>query len=413
MELLRCLLPHSLRRLLYLQYRGYSDYYRTLWRVRHEVPKDERPRILFYHISGLSFAGTSKRLQILAKHMNTDRYSVYYMYSPKPRPRFHGPLRLDQRLTYLLGSEVKLIPFDYDELEETPPYFVRGMSPGILKVLSVYDIDLLVTVGAGYSEFPINIIRRVPIILFNAFGAAHDQRNIVRNVCNSHDTASRVRGKVPPRKIEVMYAQSEAPSVGCVDDGWSLRRQLGIADEDIVFGRIGRASDDIFDPIGIRAFQRVIREKPWIHYLIMSPPPALEKIVADDHIPNVHFLPPSGEESDVWAFHSANDVFAHFRRDGETCGLSIGEAMLCGKPIITHRSFQWNAHLEYLDESCAFVAAQDNVEQYAQYLSTLADDRERRRIREMGRHARKKAEPLFLIQHSIARFEGWVDDATS
>ena len=122
-------------------------------------------------------------------------------------------------------------------------------------------------------------------------------------------------------------------------------------------------------------------------------------------IPNVHFLEPSPKEEDVWTFHNAIDVLAHYRRDGETQGLNINEAMLARKPIITHKSKHWNAHLEYLDESFSFIAEMDNSDQYAEFMNFFALYENKDRIKEMGNLARDKAIKLFLPEESIGKIE--------
>jgi hypothetical protein len=48
--------------------------------------------------------------------------------------------------------------------------------------------------------------------------------------------------------------------------------------------------------------------------------------------------------------------------------------MICGNPIITHKSKIWNAHLEYLDNTNSFVADIDNVDQYAHALEFFTKD---------------------------------------
>jgi len=375
-----------------------------------KIEKNTKPRILFYHISGLSFAGTEKFLQILAKYLNHNIYDVYFMYSPKPRSCF-GDRVLDGRLDYFKNTPVKLISFNYEKLDDKYPYFVHKMSPSIFQVINKFNIDLLVTAGAGYSEFPFNVIKNIPIILLNIFGSSNIQKNILYNVCISKAVANKLRSIVQKNKTTVMYVPSEYPTKNSFENGRILRRRLNIKDDEIVFGRIGRASDNIFDPIGIMAFKQVIKETPNIHYLIMSPSPILGKIVKEQNIPNVHFLKPSAEEEDVWTFHQAIDVLAHFRKDGESCGLNVEEAMLCGKPIISHKSRYWNAHLEYLDDSFSRVAEIDNVKQYAEYMREFTELKQNGKILEMGERAKEKAEKLFLIKNNINRFEKWVDKA--
>lgn len=318
--------------------------------------KNARPRMLFYHPSGLSFGGTEKFLQVLARHINKDKYDIYFLYSPKPRRATGLDLRLDGRLSYLEGHGVKLIVFDYESMDQNYPYVIRKASPTIFEVLRQENIDLIVTAGTGYTEFPFNLIRDIPIVMLNIFGSFNVQKNFALNCCISNEVADKIRPIVPEEKIEVMYIPSEGPTADSLAAGQELRSRLGIAPEAMVFGRIGRGSDDIFDPIGIRAFQRLVAEDPTVHYLIMSPMPIVKKIAEEDKIPNVHFLPASSSESDVWAFHRSIDCLAHFRHDGESCGLNIAEAMLCAKPVITHHSPIWNAHLEYLKPEFSRVA---------------------------------------------------------
>lgn len=146
---------------------------------------------------------------------------------------------------------------------------------------------------------------------------------------------------------------------------------------------MGRADDSIFHSIGILAFEQVVKKYPHVHYLIVSPAPKLLEIVKSHNIPNVHLMDPIYAEKDVWAFHNAIDVLAHFRFDGETCGLNIAESMLCAKPVISHTSTIWNAHLEYLNGKNSFVADVDNVDQYIKAMETFAQDTHKKLIHTM------------------------------
>lgn len=378
------------------------------------VPKHimaRKPRILFYHLSGLSFAGTEKFLQILAKYIDKGKYDVFFMYSPKPRPLLFGKATLDGRRYYLNNQGITLIPFEYDSLDSGYPYVVSSMVPNIFDVIRQNEIDLVVSAGSGYSEFPFLFIKDLPIILVNIFGSPNAQKNIANNICISYEVAKKISGTVPKEKINVMYIQSEGPAPDSIRRGLDLRRELRIPDNSIVFGRIGRANDGIFDPIGLTAFARVVAQNPDIHYIIMSPPPVARRFVDEHNISNVHFIEPTANEDEVWAFHNAIDVMAHFRADGESFGLNIAEAMLCGKPIITHRSRIWNAHLEYLRPEFSFVADVDDVDSYADAITFFAKDDTKSMIRSMGGKARMQAEALFLMKNNIHIFERWINDA--
>lgn len=368
-------------------------------KIETTLLKNIKKRILFYHISGLSFGGTEKHLQILAKHIDKTLFDVFFLYSPKSTGANND------RSNYFKQSGVTLIPFNYDYVAKDYPYIIHGTNPSIFEVIRRFHIDLMVTADAGYAHFPINLIQDIPIVLINVFGAIHNQVNIMANICMSHMLANKIRYFVPKEKLHVMYIPSEGPDIGAKERGLALRHQLNIKDTDMVFGRIGRASDSIFDPIGIRAFIRLVAEDAAVHYLIMSPPPALEKIVKDEAIPNIHFLAPTSKESEVWAFHNAIDALAHFRKDGETFGLNIAEAMLCGKPILTHISKVDNAHLEYLVPAFSRVASVDSVTEYYQNMKSFTQYKIDGTLIEMGKLAKIQADKLFLINTAIIQFE--------
>lgn len=316
--------------------------------------------VLVYAINGLTHGGTEKNLQLVANAL-VAHYEVVFMYGTKTAEK--------ERLA-LLDPRITLVPFLYETNEIAVPHRLTGMRPHFKDILAQHNIDLIVTASPGYAHYPWNIVADIPIILSNVFGAPSLQRNIVATIFMSQtvrDHAEAWTGSSD--KHHTMYLPlGKAPHKDTRTLGTGLRERLGIPKNDFVFGRIGRDSDAIFDPIGIRAWQRIASEYPAAHYLIMSPPPLLVKIVEEENIPRVHFLPPSGKEEDIWAFHGALDCFAHFRLDGETSGVAIAESLAIGNPIITHRSHIWNAHLEYLTDDCARIAATDDIDMYAMHM---------------------------------------------
>lgn len=365
-------------------------------RIKNSVP-NAKPRILFYDINGLSYAGTQKFEQILAKHLDKNRYEVFFMYSSKA---------CNGRKHYFDGSGVNLIDFDFKDVGNILPFTVHEMKPHIFEVLNEHRIDLLVVSGPGYPEFPVANILNIPIISLNIFGSVNIQKNIRKHICISNLLADILRRSLPDDKIDVMYVPSEGPDEQAGERGRKLRESLGIQADDMVFGRIGRPDDNIFDPIGIQAFKIAWKFYPGIHYLIIAPPPALKTIVENDQISNVHFLNPTADEREIWAFHHAIDAMAHFRYDGETCGLNIAESMLCAKPIITHKSPIWNAHLEYIDNFFGRVAEIGDVVQYANFMMEFIELKKASRLSLLGEAAREKAVRTFSINDAIRNFEG-------
>lgn len=317
--------------------------------------------ILIYEVTGMAHGGTQKNLQLIANGL-TSSYNVFFMYGEKGA---------EEGRKKMLSDDINLIPFTYSENEIAIPHRLHNAKPHIKEVIQENDIDLIITATPGYSHYPWNIITEVPIVLSNVFGAPSLQKNVVATVFMSDtvkDFAERWTGPKDSHHTKLLPLGSLPPE-NIVTLGQDLRNKLNIPISDFVFGRIGRDADSIFDPIGIRAWKSIAAKYPNAHYLIMSPPPILVKIVEDEKIPRVHFLPPSSKEVDVWSFHGAIDSQAHFRYDGETSGVAIAESLFVGNPVISHKSRIWNAHLVYLSGGIhARIADIDKVSEYAKHM---------------------------------------------
>lgn len=365
-SLLKSIFSHSPLFIRVFLLRAREFYYRilSLRMEKKEYPylrknnsqRKEMKNILVYHISGMYYAGTEKNLRLIANGLTND-YNVFYMYSSK---------NFLQKEKDSMDPRVHLLEFSYSEASTQFPYFIHGMNPHIKNVIADNAIDLLVVSDAGHSQYPFNTIQDIPIIFINIFGSPMLQKNVVANLFISKavlDYSEYFTGKQSVNTYN--YLTIAPPEKNYTEEKSPLRDKLGIPKEDFVFGRIGRNADSIFDPIGIEAFKRVVKKNKHVHYCIMSPPPILEKIVKEENIPNIHYI---DVKENIWDFYYSLDALAHFRRDGETFGLNIAEAMYAGNPIISHVSHIWNAHLEYLLPSFSRVADKDSVEQYASFM---------------------------------------------
>lgn len=326
-----------------------------------------KKRILVYALHGLRHAGTERNLQLIANSL-ADKYEVFYMYGQDSDS--------DKRVV-VLHKNIVLVPFTYTEVGVTLPNKIYDMSLRISDVISQHNIDCLITASPGYTHYPWNLVRDIPIVLLNIFGAPTLQPNVKKVIYNSNTTRKHAEKWIgQDSRAEVRYAPLFAlPPPNVRELGSRLREKLRIKSDDFVFGRIGRDDDGIFDSIGIRAWQEIVAKYPNSHYLIMSPPPALVKIVREERIKQVHFLPPSSLELDVWSFHGALDAMAHFRFDGETSGVAIAESLSVGNPIISHRSHIWNAHTNYLTEPHSIVTNKDDVTAYAEAMEIFITDK--------------------------------------
>lgn len=367
----------------------------------HKQNNSEKINVLIYHVTALSFGGTEKNLQMIAKYLNKDKYNVFLMHATKTEKT---------RLEYLKDSNVTILPFDYESIHSSWPYFINNMNPKLESVINQYNIDCIVTATPGQTIYPLINIKHIPIILINIFGSFSMQKNIKKHICISYEVKKLTQRVVHQNKLKVMYIPSEKPIINR-EAAQKLRERFNIKDNELVFGRIGRSDDSIFDPIGLLAFEIAVKENPNIHYLIMSPSKSAHELVTKHNIPNVHWLEPSFKEEDVWIFHQAIDVLAHFRLDGESCGLNIIESMLVGNPILTHKSHIWNAHLEYLDDSFSRYSQKDDFKQYAQNMIEFASLHQQGKLSILGLQAKEKAEKMFLIENVIEKYEDIINEA--
>jgi hypothetical protein len=317
----------------------------------------------------------------------------------------------DRKLYVSQNPSVTFIPFSYSTIEKKFPFFIKDMRPDLQEIASTHGIDVLVVACSGHSQSPHNTVRSIPIIILNIFGSPTAQPNVVKQIGISKEVTDKVLRVAYTSEVDVFYIPTEEPDNGAIERGRELRKNLHIPESALVFGRIGRADNAIFDPIGINAFEKLVQEYPDTHYVMMAPPPVLRQIVTDKNIPNVHFLEPSAKEDDIWAFHKAIDVLAHFRADGESCGLNIIEAMMASRPVISHKTNMWNAHLEYLDPSFSRVANQHDWQTYHKYMKEFVQLHNKGTLSSLGTEARNKALHMFLFKKKAKEFEHIIDSA--
>ncbi len=388
---------------------------RTRTISKREYPNNHLPnlkkKVLIYGVWALGIGGTEKNLQMIAKYLDRESYDVYFMYGTKARRLWnYNTDTIERRREYLWEENIVYIPFDYTHLSDSHPYEIRNMSPHILDAIRFYNIDLVITAWAGNAEFPLTMIP-CPIILLNIFGIPNTIKKINYHVCISQTIADEISDIVPDKKIKTFYIPTEWPKWVSLEDRENFRKEYNLPRDALVFGRIGRADDAIYDPIGILAFEKIVQKYPHIHYAIVSPSNALRNYVLEKNIPNVHFIDPIYDEKEVWIFHKSIDVLAHFRYDWETFGLNIAESMMCGNPIITHRSKIWNAHLEYLSSDNSFVADIDNIWEYALALEFFAKDVDGIQRKKMWLSAKTVAEKLFHIDSYMEKFHLLIEDS--
>ena len=182
-----------------------------------------------------------------------------------------------------------------------------------------------------------------------------------------------------------------------------LRPQLGFAPDTVVFGFAGRLVGWKGLEFAFRALAEPALQAYKVHLAIVGEGPAKPALQALAHELNIaqrvsfHGALPHAA---LPQFYRAIDVGVFPSIADEAFGITIAEAMSCGKPVIA-------SHIGGIPEvvgnegSCGLLAPPANASALAAAMQTLATSDTLRNS--MGRAARKRVETLYTWEHSATR----------
>jgi len=184
----------------------------------------------------------------------------------------------------------------------------------------------------------------------------------------------------------------------------AFRKQLGVANDEILFGRLSRPEPNKWTNLALDAFRKALRQNSKIKLLLREPPPPVaEKLRASPDAGRFVILPATADDGELRLTLSALDVVLHTSSIGESFGYGIAEPMNLGKPVITH-SVPWadQAQIELARHGeCGFVASTPAT--MADAILKLAGDAALRR--KLGAAARQHIRALADPETSISRLE--------
>lgn len=380
------------------------------------MPSPKKIRVVHY-CNQLSLGGTERTMEIFCKYLDRTRYEVFVV-SRRHREKLATRLRVElgariglesargkKRLwatmnsreanfRSIVGDERLTFARTDDELRQT----LLKLNPDILHVhysgnpepptsdeILMSRIKAVVTTNQFERENTAPSHRFVKSMLFVSNWLLQNKAAWAKDDPRSH----------------VLYNPIEVP---CTTD--SLREKLGIPQDAFVVGRVGRADPGIHDPIGLRAFRQI--EDSNTYYVALSPPENMIRQAKSLNLSNFIPLAPSADEVFLSKFYNSIDVLAHSRRDGETFGCNLAEAMIHGKPVVSHFTPYMNAQAEIIGDG-GFVCAQDNWQEYAARLDELKKNRKFRA--ELSSRAQHRALEQFEARTLTRRLEEVYDRA--
>jgi glycosyltransferase involved in cell wall biosynthesis len=350
-------------------------------------------------------------MEIFCRSLDREKFEVWAL-AKKHRPDFGAKLRVglglavrhpkavakkrlwdsfflrQPRLEAALGKDHVMVAADDGELER----MILRIKPHILHIHY-----------SGRAEAPLTsdaVAQSVPVIVTtNQFE--------IENTSPNHDHVKRMYfvsrwmlenkahwAKNDPR-AQVMYNLTDPPEAS--DD---LRTELNVPADAFVIGRVGRADPGIHDPISVEAVARMQDERTW--FAALNPPQNMIDEARSLGIKHFLAVPATADSVRLSRYYNTIDVLAHARKDGETFGCNIAEAMIHGKPVVTHLTDEMNAQGETCGDG-GVVCGKGDVGAYAEALAHYRDDETYYDQRAAAAVARANGE--FLAEKLVQRLE--------
>ena len=329
----------------------------------------QKIRIAFIKFGGLAVGGSELWLQKIAANLPKDSYEIDYYYSDAAPligiDYVAGPTNPD-RLKYMIDHNVNLIKFNVKAIDYRFHYH-PWISTDLWNIFDSKKYDIVQTVKAGPREYPFYLIN-LPVVEIVALANRPDKST---NIAWSFHSSPWQRNAWlkkggDAKRSSVLPAPLDKPHTT-----ENYRKELGIPDNAIVAGFHQRADDNIWSYIPLKAFSTC--QNPNWHFVMKGGSTLYRKQAQELGLKKIHFLPSDGDNMTVSKFLNTLDIFAHGRRDGETFGAVIAEAIIHGKPCLSHASVTGlNAQKETMGTAGLFATDEKD---YTEKLYSLFSDK--------------------------------------
>jgi glycosyltransferase involved in cell wall biosynthesis len=307
------------------------------------------------------------------------------------------------------------------ELAGVPVAVTEPSADAIASRLKAFSPDVIHAHVPGYSHegdalgnAVASLSRKIPIVQTNVFGRLENPQEdawtdfrLFISWTSCVQAARRSFRKLDEtffrRQSVAVYPLDVIDPVSAAEIG-ARRKQWGVADDEILFGRFSRPEPNKWTGLAIEAFQKALRTNRKIKLLLREPPAqVVEKLRALPEADHFIILPVTSDPAELRLTYSALDVVLHTSSIGESFGYGIAEPMALGKPVVTH-SVPWGdqAQIELARPGeCGFVTSTPKT--MAEAIGRLAGDAGLRA--KMGEAARQQIRTLADPRVSIARLE--------
>jgi glycosyltransferase involved in cell wall biosynthesis len=282
---------------------------------------------------GLATGGTERLLQSIAAYLPKDQFDVTFFYcdsAPYIGSDWVHPDTDPLRLKFLEDHNVKLKKFKVKAKDITHPHHM-WIDSDFFDIFNEEDFDIIQTARAGHPEYPFTHINKTPIIdAITLPGMAEDKENI-KSVfhISKYQAMTWANAGGPIRKAVILPIFQDLKR-----SDLNLRASLGIPDDHFVFGFHQRQDDGIATSLALDAYSLIQNDKT--HFLILGGSKEYKTYAESIKLKNFIQLDHTGDPEKISQFLNTLDVFCHNRKDGETFGAVIAEALFHSLPIISH-----------------------------------------------------------------------------
>jgi glycosyltransferase involved in cell wall biosynthesis len=349
-------------------------------------------RVLHY-LRNLDLGGTTKTCQLFFEHATSSDFDVIVAFE---RTGDHTRFEEFQKATAVCGGR----------LTEIDSYKFGAVDPSgedLQSLIDTYDVDICHVYRSGFSEFPVpgKDIHVPHFVETNVFGFVDQNPKVEKSLFMSKWLMDHtLRGITHPR-FDFVNNPVEMP--------YTDARISGLSSEAIWLGRCGRPDNGIYNSVSVDAARLLRMQGHDVRFLVVAPPSNMINDLVEYEIP-FKVIEPTTNPLVLSQFYNSVDIYAHARADGETFGVNIAEAMIHGKPVVTHVATPshpgmgvFQSQTELVDDGqTGFIVSNDPAE-YAEALGALIESQQLRES--FGYYAIVKATKEYHVDACVAKLE--------
>ena len=267
------------------------------------------PRIA--HFLSFGIGGADRAAIELVRCLVEKGLDITILYNEMSFPKRTADQDEDQPLVSIFDEAIKLAP--HIRIESTQE--IEKMGFDILHTHRSGEDDWLLP---GLGKYP----RTYKIIETNFHGAT----NTIADY-RIYPSLALMKSK----KIGFGNNSRVIPNIVNSRQGISQRRNFGISDDTLVFGRVGRSDRSIYSPKLMKEYSKIETDKTMLIWVGKSR--LAESDALRFGVKNIIWFDPIKDPMKIADIYQTFDVYLHVNALGETFGNTVAEAVLRGLPV--------------------------------------------------------------------------------